>query len=104
MPAIGEVSVAWDSDCCAAASALRAAVTAWLSAFTCASDAPALRSADSLDSLVATVASACATEAASAAESIVASTCPVMTCWPTVTETPVTRPETPKVRLAWWAA
>ncbi|GHF86934.1 hypothetical protein GCM10017566_71010 [Amycolatopsis bartoniae] len=98
VPAMGEVSVASESAVCALSSWFWAAVIDASSASICAEDAPFDWSDDSFDWSEARLDLACATLADSDADCTVASACPAVTCWPTVTFTAVTCPDTPKFR------
>ena len=64
---------------------------------------PSASSLDRRACAAATLASAASTSALSAVVPTVARTCPAVTTWPACTSTPVTVPDTPKLRSAWVA-
>ena len=96
-PATGEVNVASLNDVCAEATSFWADVTEAVSAASAVAAAPASVSVLSLACAVARLALACARFACNDAESIVASTVPALTVWPSATRTLVTLPDTWKL-------
>ena len=104
MPAMVEVSVASDSAVWALVTWVSAdAMLACVGGDLAADEAPSVWSVDSCAWSRARSAWAWARAADREVRSMVASGWPAVTFWPVVTSTAVTRPETPKSRLAWLA-